>query len=165
MQSSANQSEDLEEISFTGAECKSTPDTYEHEQQKAPSPSSQPPPANTKRPKSSSSSNVNHFKRRKSENTTIYSQNEMSAEELEDEAEYIEIDDPKSEPIEYVSENENSTAKEDSFMQHLLEDPKNSFSSITATIPQDGNGSEQGTFYYQLFVAILVVVAFSCFLY
>lgn len=149
MQSSVNQSEDLEEISFTGPECKSIPETYEREQQKAPSPLQPPPNANAKRLKScsSSSGNMNHFKRRKSENTTVYSQNELSVEDLEDEAEYIEIDDPKSEPIEYISENENSTAKEDSFMQHLLEDPKNSFSSITAAIPQDGNGTEQGTFF------------------
>lgn len=63
-------------------------------------------------------------------------------EELDDDAEYIEIEDPKSEPLEYISENEN-TPKDDSFM-HMLDDRKGSFPNLNTILPPDGNGSEQG---------------------
>ncbi|GLV42750.1 bric a brac 2 [Carabus blaptoides fortunei] len=125
------QSEDIEEISYThSVDTKPTiqqesyePKTDTHYQ------------SNSKRSKSLLGSN--NFKRRKSENAT-YSQKFDEEDEAED---YIEIEDPKIEPLEYISENENVGMKDDNLV-HLLENQKNSFGNISAVLP-DGNVSDQ----------------------
>lgn len=84
--------------------------------------------------------NVNNSKRLRTDNVIAIHQDD-------EQAEYVEIQNPKHEPVEYISDNDESNIKDEN-LSHIL-DQKQMFTNVTA-VPTENNASDQGKSEYLL---------------